>query len=389
MNKNCSSCNNPCGGCEPARYSNGFADCPDPWNNGNKETDTSLSIDYSGATLNYKAERHTDIIKGTQLGSIINLGDLRDVNTDSSTDAMCSELIYHRYGECGDGCRSLEDAWTRVSVDDEGILTDGMRYVRGANIYGCPQYLTVPTNTNQYWYAGWRPNGQFGYYQATEGELPKNPNTGNYIIASQDPTTKQPIVGEFPLNCILSNIMSNLGMSVTAQFSKSQEYVYIDGRFNNMTGEFVVQWEDWYNSKTRHVGTGYVNGQVLWDTKFDTATGDMVYTIRGVRYNDVTYVTHQGAPSTAAPIYLTLKALGLGDSTPYILMNNQQFNPNENWSVQFNYQMDFAKTITVTPGQTMGPFPFLYIFVDWESTFDDEGDMSVYFQNKLNGWSVC
>lgn len=166
----CDKCTNPCNpcerGCKPARYSRGFTD--------NKctceETDTSLSIDYSGATLNYKAEKHTDKITGKQLGSIINLPDLRDVNIDYDFNAMCAEFIYHKFGECGDGCKSLEDSWNLFSIDQDGAKKDAIRYVRGANAYGCPEYLDVPSNLNEWWLAGWRLDGdhkQFGYFQPT------------------------------------------------------------------------------------------------------------------------------------------------------------------------------------------------------------------------------
>lgn len=196
----CNPCNNPCNkGCKPARYSKSFnlgnCDC--------EETDTKLSLNVSGGTLNYAAEKHTDIITGAQLGSIINFNDLRDVNIDYDFDAMCGEMIYHKYGECGDGCRSLEDAWNLFSIDSDGALQNQIKYVRGANAYGCPVFLDVPTNENQYWYAGWRPNGQFGYYQNTPvTTLPKDSN-GNTLVVSQDPTTKQPIIGPLDINSFL------------------------------------------------------------------------------------------------------------------------------------------------------------------------------------------
>ncbi len=189
----CSPCNK---GCKPARYARGFGsgcDCPE-------ETDTKLSINHGGATLNYSAERHADVITGSQLGGIITLPDLRDTDIDyDSFDAMCAELIYHKYGECGEGCRSVLDAWTTFALDDEGAKQNAIRYVRGANAYGCPVFLDVPSNPGQYWYAGWRTDGegnkQFGYYQSRPvAELPKD-SDGNNLVVSQDPSTKEPIIG--------------------------------------------------------------------------------------------------------------------------------------------------------------------------------------------------
>ena len=114
MNKYCDKCNsNPCdGGCHPARYGCDFdinANPYDPsiWNvtiNGGttrvkipkgNETDTTLSTSYSTASLNYNSEKHEDIITGSQLGSLINLESLRDVDvTNADSGDM---MIFHPY----------------------------------------------------------------------------------------------------------------------------------------------------------------------------------------------------------------------------------------------------------------------------------------------------
>lgn len=156
---------NPCGGgCEPARYDGCTFDIQaDPYNSQVwnviwcgiphkitlppfSETDTFLSTDYSNATLNYKAERHTDKITGAQLGDLIKVEDLRDAEIDMGLDGNCYEFIYHKYGPCGEGCQSLLDRWTNFNINSEGAQTDGLAYLRGANEYGCPEYLEQPDN---------------------------------------------------------------------------------------------------------------------------------------------------------------------------------------------------------------------------------------------------
>lgn len=392
----CNSCNkgcNPCQkGCKPARYARGFGpgcDCPE-------ETDTKLSIDVGGATLNYSAERHTDVITGSMLGSIITLPDLRDTDIDyDSFDSMCAELIYHKYGECGDGCRSAKDAWTTFALDDEGAKQNAIRYVRGVNAYGCPVFLDVPDKLDEYWYAGWRTDGegnkQFGYYQAQQApELPKD-NNGNYLVSSQDPVTKQPIIAPLPLNCILGNIMGSVGMSVTAQFSKTQEYKYITGSFNRSTGAFSIFWEDWYYNRTRHVGDGLVTGTINFTSTFDTQTGNMKYIVDSVYYDKVNYTTDQGAPSTAQPIYLTLRSYQQPSGQEGSLgIDHRNFNPNTNWTWDINQTVSWNNyTIAVAPGATLSPLNFIYIFVDWEQSYDDEGYMQLVFSNLLQGWNPC
>ena len=99
--------------------------------------------------------------------------------------------------------RSAKDAWTLFSIDQDRAKQNAIRYVRGANAYGCPVFLDVPSTPGEYWYAGWRTDGdgnkRFGYYQANQvPELPKDAD-GNTIVVSQDPNTKQPLVGALNL----------------------------------------------------------------------------------------------------------------------------------------------------------------------------------------------
>lgn len=173
------------------------------------ETDTKLSTNYSNETLIYNAERHTDIITGDQLGDIINLDYLRNVDIDPGLDGNCYELVYRKWAECGDGCRSAADKWVNFNINSEGAKQCGIRYVRGANQYGCPVYLDIPTNVDEYWWGMWRPSSagdcwEFGYIQPEEvTELPKD-SQGNTIVLSQDENGK-PLVGPLKIAQSLCN----------------------------------------------------------------------------------------------------------------------------------------------------------------------------------------
>lgn len=217
-NSCCKKCNrcDPCGGCTPARYDCSFNIEASPYDPETwmvttcgmmhkvkvpkiNETDTKLSTNYSNGTLVYNAERHTDIITGEQLGDIINLDYLRNVDIDPGLDGNCYELIYRKWAECGDGCRSAADKWVNFNINSEGAKQCGIRYVRGANQYGCPVYLDIPTNVDEYWWGMWRPSSagdcwEFGYIQPERvEELPKDED-GNPMVLSQDEDGK-PIYG--------------------------------------------------------------------------------------------------------------------------------------------------------------------------------------------------
>lgn len=92
--------------------------------NGNKiripkiaETCTNLSTDVSGATLNYVGECGKDTITGHQLGQIINLKDLRDIEAEHP-DA-CSMLVWNPHCDyCAEGCTKVGAAWEPYHIPD-------------------------------------------------------------------------------------------------------------------------------------------------------------------------------------------------------------------------------------------------------------------------------
>lgn len=167
----CDKCNrcggDPCScGCKPARYSNGsFSIIPSPfdpsiWNvtiGGAttrvkipkiNETDTNLSIDYNSASLIYQAERHKDIISGSQLGSLIKMEDLRD--TETANADSCDLMVYNPFcDECGDGCAPKNARWRNYHIPDAGDCVmepedDGYYRVLIKDDCGCIKECRMP-----------------------------------------------------------------------------------------------------------------------------------------------------------------------------------------------------------------------------------------------------
>lgn len=157
------SCNNcrkdpcSCGECAPARYScNDFSIAANPYDSSIwmvticgattrvkipklNETDTKLSTSFTNKSLIYNAEKHTDIITGDQLGSLINVDDLRDV--DASNADSCDLLVYNPHcDECGDGCKPKNARWKSYHIpdgDDCEIELDEDGYYRVLVKDGC------------------------------------------------------------------------------------------------------------------------------------------------------------------------------------------------------------------------------------------------------------
>ena len=168
----CNSCNsNPCEcECRPARYKCDFDIQANPfdasvWNvticgattrvkiPKLNETDTKLSTSFSEKSLIYNAEKHTDIITGEQLGSLINMDDLRDVD---ATDAdSCDLMVYNPYcSDCGDGCRPKDARWQSYHIPDaktdEELSpdSDGHYRVLGKNDCGCIEEYRLPVSAS-------------------------------------------------------------------------------------------------------------------------------------------------------------------------------------------------------------------------------------------------
>lgn len=154
---------NSCGGCKPAcdkTYFNLQNDPFDPnywlWEMGCEngriklpklnETCTSLSTDYSNAFLNYKGECEEQKITGEQLGSIINLNDLRDVDTENP-DA-CSLLVFNPgCGLCP--CSPDEQMWKKYVIPEAGDCEvepddDGYYKVLVRTDCGCIKECRIP-----------------------------------------------------------------------------------------------------------------------------------------------------------------------------------------------------------------------------------------------------
>lgn len=167
----CNNCNHdPCScGCKPAKYGCDFdimANPYDPtiWNvtiNGATtrvkipkiaETDTKLSTSYTTASLTYNAEKHTDIITGTQLGSLIKLEDLRDL--DVANADSCSFPVFNPYcSDCGDGCKPKDPKWVAYHIPDAGDCEmepddDGYYKVLVKNDCGCITECRMPVSAS-------------------------------------------------------------------------------------------------------------------------------------------------------------------------------------------------------------------------------------------------
>lgn len=172
----CSNFNSTCGPdpcgcdqCRPAKYGYDFNIMANPydssiWNvtiNGAtkrvkipkiNETDTKLSTNYTSSSLIYNAEKHTDIITGAQLGSLIKMEDLRD--TETTNPDSCDLMVFNPYcNDCGDGCTPKNARWTNYHIPDAGDCemepdNDGYYRVLTKNDCGCITECRMPVSAS-------------------------------------------------------------------------------------------------------------------------------------------------------------------------------------------------------------------------------------------------
>lgn len=159
-------CGNPCGCAEPVFSIEAMPDDPTVLRfnvNGKSvwydfdsvvkagETCTTLNIDAVNRTLNYHGECSDQTISAKELGSILHLGDLGDVDADSITDNGI--LNYRKTGDCPEGCDGTGDGW--VSSNPIEIGATSLDYILGSDADGKMTSLMPPTDTTTFSYLAW------------------------------------------------------------------------------------------------------------------------------------------------------------------------------------------------------------------------------------------
>lgn len=167
--KSCDPCGNPCGGCKPAAYDCSFNIEASPYDPSTwlvtqgcmthkirvpkiNETCTDISTNFSTASLTYKGECGDTTITGRQIGELINLEDLRDV--DAHMPDSCDILVFDPgCTECEDGCKPKPAMWRKYHIPDAGDCvieqdSDGYYRVLVKDGCGCIKECRLPVVPN-------------------------------------------------------------------------------------------------------------------------------------------------------------------------------------------------------------------------------------------------
>ncbi len=156
------------------------------------ETCTHLSTDLTSRSLIYDGECGRETISARQLGSILHLGDIGDV--DASTIKDNAILVYRKDADCGENCDG-KNGW--VGIDPSEESDDEIDYILGSDEDGKVKSLQPPVRTDKANFLIWKANGK-AQWAVIERRVspPVDPVTGNALRLYLDPNSGEIVAVE-------------------------------------------------------------------------------------------------------------------------------------------------------------------------------------------------
>lgn len=200
----CNKCNEPCGCAEPVFSIEAMSNDPDLLRfnvNGKSvwydfepvtkagETCTTVNINAVDRTFDYHGECSDQTISAKELGSILHLADIGDVNADTITDNGI--LNYRKTGDCGEGCEGIGDGW--VSSNPIEVAGESLDYILGSDADGKMTSLMPPTDTTTFSYLAWAAQNKAKWVKPTEVATIPDDGTYKYPLYL-DPATGEIVV---------------------------------------------------------------------------------------------------------------------------------------------------------------------------------------------------
>lgn len=154
------------------------------------QTDTSIRADMLKRALVYMAERHMDSISAQELGGLLHLADISDVDSTGAENG--SMLVYHKDSNCGEGCVGTGDKWGIWNALDHQVTSAS--YIMVFDEEGQPKTLSQPSNPDRYYQLGWNSYNQLSYNEIPIIDYIPKDIDGKQIALYLDPDNGQ-IIG--------------------------------------------------------------------------------------------------------------------------------------------------------------------------------------------------
>lgn len=127
------------------------------------QTDTNLSIDTVKRILNYMAERHVDQISAQELGAMLHIADIGDVDIKGIADNAM--FVYQKNSDCGEGCEGINNSWVAWNALEHQNTT--LDSIMGFDANGKQYSLQKPTDTSKHYLIGWDAQNKIRYITPT------------------------------------------------------------------------------------------------------------------------------------------------------------------------------------------------------------------------------
>lgn len=151
------------------------------------ETDTTMRLDLANRSFIYNAEKHTDSFTASELGSMLHIADIGDVDITGIGDNAI--FVYQKNSDCGEGCEGINNSWVAHNPLESKNLVSNMKYVMGFDSNGKPKTLNSPVQTAKQHLLGWDKSGKVQYIDLKDfGSTPPNDGTYKYHVYL-DPNT--------------------------------------------------------------------------------------------------------------------------------------------------------------------------------------------------------
>lgn len=151
------------------------------------QTDTTLSTNQMERSLVYNAERHINTISAKELGSILHVADLGDVDITGVQDN--SLFVYQKNSDCAEGCEGIDNSWIAWNESDHRVSSGEAIMVFDQD--SKPRSLNHPANTNQHYQLSWAAGNKISWTQPVEVATPPKDGDNKVYRVYMDPSTKQ------------------------------------------------------------------------------------------------------------------------------------------------------------------------------------------------------
>ena len=150
------------------------------------EARTALNVNSVGRTLNYLGEKTENTITANELGSIIHMADLGDIDENTITDNGI--LNYRVSSDCPAGCEGTANKWVSTNPIEAG--TQSLSYILGSDADGKMFSLMPPSSANTFSYLSWAAENKAEWVKPR----PIVAVTSNYAPLYLDKTTGEIVV---------------------------------------------------------------------------------------------------------------------------------------------------------------------------------------------------